>query len=106
MKKSMTNYLYALSEDDMDVLYEIIAMKYRKFIRLYWLLKDFSDNIIKLKYKEKTDLNVLKIVVVFSNIDVDKICKKLTSNLDDSDNITIESTKNEINIKILKDEAE
>lgn len=53
MKKSMTNYLYALSEDDMDVLYEIIAMKYRKFIRLYWLLKDFSDNIIKLKYKEK-----------------------------------------------------
>lgn len=106
MKKSMTNYLYALSEDDMDVLYEIIAMKYRKFIRLYWLLKDFSDNIIKLKYKEKTDLNVLKIVVVFSNIDVDKICKKLTSNLDDSDNITIESTKNEINIKILKDEVE
>ena len=106
MKKSMTNYLYALSEDDMDVLYEIIAMKYRKFIRLYWLLKDFSDNIIKLKYKEKTELNVLKIVVVFSNIDVDKICKKLTSNLDDSDNITIESTKNEINIKILKDEEE
>lgn len=105
MKKSMTNYLYALSEDDMDVLYEIIAMKYRKFIRLYWLLKDFSDNIIKLKYKEKTDLNVLKIVVVFSNIDVDKICKKLNSNLDDSDNITIESTKNEINIKILKDET-
>ena len=106
MKKSMTNYLYALSEDDMDVLYEIIAMKYRKFIRLYWLLKDFSDNIIKLKYKEKTELNVLKIVVVFSNIDVDKICKKLNSNLDDSDNITIESTKNEINIKILKDETE
>lgn len=106
MKKSMTNYLYALSEDDMDVLYEIIAMKYRKFIRLYWLLKDFSDNIIKLKYKEKTELNVLKIVVVFSNIDVDKICKKLNSNLDDSDNITIESTKNEINIKILKDETD
>ena len=105
MKKSMTNYLYALSEDDMDVLYEIIAMKYRKFIRLYWLLKDFSDNIIKLKYKEKTELNVLKIVVVFSNIDVDKICKKLNSNLDDSDNITIESTKNEISIKILKDET-
>lgn len=105
MKKSMTNYLYALSEDDMDVLYEIIAMKYRKFIRFYWLLKDFSDNIIKLKYKEKTELNVLKIVVVFSNIDVDKICKKLNSNLDDSDNITIESTKNEINIKILKDET-
>jgi hypothetical protein len=102
----MTNYLYALSEDDMDVLYEIIAMKYRKFIRLYWLLKDFSDNIIKLKYKEKTELNVLKIVVVFSNIDVDKICKKLNSNLDDSDNITIESTKNEINIKILKDETD
>ena len=89
MKKSMTNYLYALSEDDMDVLYEIIAMKYRKFIRLYWLLKDFSDNIIKLKYKEKTELNVLKIVVVFSNIDVDKICKKLNSNLDDSDNETV-----------------
>ena len=65
----------------------------------------FSSEDGVLFNKEKTELNVLKIVVVFSNIDVDKICKKLNSNLDDSDNITIESTKNEINIKILKDET-
>ena len=66
MKKSMTDYLYALSENDEEVLYEIIGTKYRKFIRVYWLLKEFSDNITFLKYKEKTEKNKLKISVSFS----------------------------------------
>ena len=63
MKKSMTDYLYALSENSYDDLYDIMSKKYRKFIRIYWLLKDYSDNIIMLKYKEKSESDKLKISV-------------------------------------------
>lgn len=106
MKKSITNYLYALSEDDMDILYEIIAMKYRKFIQLYWLLKDFSNNIIKLKYKEKTEKNILKIVVGFSDINVNNVVDRLQNEINKSDrDITVELSDNEIIIIISKDEV-
>ena len=106
MKKSITNYLYALSEDDMDILYEIIAMKYRKFIQLYWLLKDFSNNIIKLKYKEKTEKNILKIVVGFSDINVNNVVDRLQNEINKSDrDITVELSDNEIIIVISKDEV-
>ena len=68
MKKSITDYLYALSENSYDDLYDIMSKKYRKFIRIYWLLKDYSDNIIMLKYKEKSESDKLKISVTFSGV--------------------------------------
>lgn len=107
MKKSITNYLYALSEDDMDILYEIIAMKYRKFIQLYWLLKDFSNNIIKLKYKEKTEKNILKIVVGFSDINVNNVVDRLQNEINKSSDrdIAVELSDSEIIIVISKDEV-
>lgn len=104
MNKSMTDYLYALSENSYDLLYEIMSLKYRKFIRVYWLLKEYSDNIIALKYKEKSDKDRLKIRVSFSGIDVDKVADKLRSSIDDSDEIDINVHKNDIDIDIFKSE--
>ena len=101
----MTDYLCALSEDNYEILYEIIRLKYRKFIRIYWLLKDYSDNISMLKYKEKTDKDKLKITVTFSNIDTNQVASKLRSCVDnDSDEIYIDVHKNDIDIDIYKSE--
>ena len=102
MKKSMTDYLYALSENSYDILYEIISEKYRKFIRIYWLLKEFSDNIIMLKYKEKTEKEKLKISVSFSGINANDVADKLRSCITDSDEIQIGVNKNNIDIEIYK----
>lgn len=104
MKKSMTDYLYALSENSYDTLYDIISTKYRKFIRVYWLLKDYSDNIIGLKCKEKTEKDKLKITVSFSGLDVDKVADKLRSCMDESDEIYIKVHKSSIDIDIHKTE--
>ena len=106
MKKSITDYLYALSENDYDSLYEIISQKYRKFVRVYWLLKEYSDNIIAFKYKEKTDKDKLKITASFSGIDVDKVAKKIRKCIDESEEIYVTVQKNEIDIEIHKPEKD
>jgi hypothetical protein len=106
MKKSMTAYLYALTEDSYDDLYDIISTKYRKFKRAYQLLKEYSDNIIMLKYKEKTEKDKLKITVTFASIDVEKIANKLRSQIIDSDEVYIEVDKNDIDISIHGSESD
>ena len=107
MKKSITDYLYALSEDSYENLYEIINNKYRKFIRIYWLLKDYSDYITFLKYKEKSEKDKLQISVTFSGIDnIDELASKLRTCIDDSEEIYIGVHKNNIDIDILKSEVD
>lgn len=106
MKKSMTDYLYALTENGYDDLYNIISQKYRKFIRIYWLLKDYTDNIIMLKYKEKSEKDKLKITVTFSGIDVEEVANKLRLRIDDSDEIYVNVHKKDIDIAIHKAEAD
>lgn len=102
----MSDYLYALSENSYDSLYEIISLKYRKFIRVYWLLRDYSDNIIELKCKEKSDKDRLKISVSFSGIDVNEVANKLRLCIDDSDEINISVSKNGIELDIFKSEKD
>lgn len=104
MKKSMTDYLYALSDDSYEDLYDLMSSKYRKFIRVYWLLKDYSDNITKLKCKEKTNKDKLKITVTFSDIDTEWVADKLRLCIDNSDEIHIHVHDNKIDIEIHKDE--
>jgi hypothetical protein len=100
MKKSMTDYLYALTESNFDDLYDIIGTKYRKFKKAYKLLKEYSDNIIMLKYKEKEEKDKLKITVTFTSVDVDVIASDLRSCVTDSDEIYIDVYKNDIDISI------
>ena len=104
MKKSMTDYLYALSENSYDNLYDIMSSKYRKFIRVYWLLKDYSDNITALKCKEKTDKDKLKIRVSLSGLDAEEVANELRACLDNSDEIYISVHKSNIDIDIVKNE--
>ena len=107
MKKSITDYLYALSDDSYETLYEIMNNNYRKFIRIYWLLKDYSDFITFLKFKEKTDKDRLRIDVTFSGIDnVNKLAGKLRTCIDTSEEIYIDVHKNIIEIDIIKREFE
>ena len=103
MKKSITDYLYALSEDSYDNLFEIMNGKYRKFIRIYWLLKDYSDNITFLKYKDKSDKDKLQISATFSGIDdIPSLANKMRNCIDASEEIYIETHKNTIDIDIIR----
>ena len=106
MKKSMTSYLYALSESEYDILHEIVGFKYRKFKQIYWLLREYSDYIVALKYKEKTEKNRLKIIITLSGINVKNVAKSLQACTKDDDNATITLDKDKITIELIKEEGD
>lgn len=65
MKASLTDYASALAQQDPAVIEELIGKKYRKFIRFFSLLKDYTDDIVKLKY-ELSNEDTLSVQITFS----------------------------------------
>lgn len=111
MKKSMSDYLCALSENNYDILYDIMSVKYRKFIRIYWLLKDYSDIITGLSYKEKSNKDVLKISVsVNPDVDIADLASNLRlsvlSDEDDDIKIVIDECDESMMITLHKSEVD
>ena len=51
MKKSISEYAIALTSSNTELLEELIGKKYKKFIRFYRLLSDYSDYIKKFDYE-------------------------------------------------------
>lgn len=64
MEKSMTEYLNALTSSDLETLDQIITLQYRKFIRFYRLIEDYSGIIKKVKYTFECPES-LDILIVF-----------------------------------------
>lgn len=104
MKKSMTEYMSTLSENNMDILENIIQHKYRKFIALYWMLRDYSDYLVSLKYKE-TNHDSLKIEFRVANININDVVNGLLSSVDDSVQVDVKKGKNSITLDIQKEEV-
>ena len=65
MKKSMPEYIKALSDDKFEILQEIFENKYFKFLQLYWLIRQYSDYISSLKYKS-TKRETINGLIVYS----------------------------------------
>lgn len=105
MHSSMPAYITELSDNDFDILEEIFIDKYQKFIQLYWLLKEYSDNIARLQYNN-SDKNELNISMKVVNIKPDVIISELSENIDDGDDITIYNNKKIIQICIKDSEDE
>jgi len=103
MKKSMTEYISVLSDNDYSVLEDIIGNKYRKFVASYWMLKEYSDYIYSLKYKE-SKYEVLKIEVGIANIKTEKVINKLRKSVPDKFSVLIYDKKEKIYIEITREE--
>lgn len=105
MKKSMPEFITALSDNNFDVLEEIFLDKFLKFSQLYWLLKDYSDYITSLSYKE-TKKDKLKVEVTFAKLKMDKILSELNESIsEDANNILIWNNKKILHIEITRDES-
>lgn len=104
MKKSMIDYISVLTEKDYDTLEDIISNKYKKFITLYWILRDFSSYIAMLQYK-KSSPDTMSIVIRFAGPDVLKLIKLLESEVSKYENVYIDNLDNGyIRIVIEEDE--
>jgi hypothetical protein len=108
MNPSLSEYLYVVAEDDFDKLHEIFSYKYRKFITAYWLLKDFSDYIVGLKYKDKDAKNTLKLTITVAGIKSSTLYDALQQQIESIDgdiNVSC-SNKTEVLITIYRNEEE
>lgn len=103
MKKSMPAYVAALSEESFSVLEEIFEDKYQKFIEFYWLIREYSDFITKIKYK-KTKKEILKISVKLDGIDIDRVYDDIRDQITEKDNVKISKGDELIHLEIHKDE--
>ena len=76
MKATLTEFISVLSKKNRKTLEDLLANKYRKFIKFFYLMKDYTDNIEKLKYNFSSK-EILNIDIIFSKkVDVD-LKKKL-----------------------------
>jgi hypothetical protein len=99
----MTEYISALSENNFEILEKIIQKKYRKFTAMYWMLKEYSNHVAALKYKD-TDNDVLEIEVTLSGVNIDTVMENLQSSMPDDFSILIWNEKKKIHIEITKEE--
>lgn len=97
MKKNISEFVTNLSNGDFSVLEDIFENKYRKFLSVYWMICNYSNNIKSLEYK-KTKKDKLKI-----NLTVDINPLEILDNINNSiseDNVNIKCEKNTIYIII------
>ena len=107
MEKSIPSYMVSLSDNNFETLEELFEFMYSKCIHMYWILKDYSDDIEKLTYKSKDKKGTLKIEIVLSNKEDPKtVVNNIKKSVNDNDaEIKISYKKNVINIEISKNEA-
>lgn len=103
MKKSLVDYVTHLSNRNHDILTIIIDTKYRKFLKLYWFLKNYSEDISEMKYYE-TDENVLELDV-FIKDGLNDLFKALEKkNKESEKDIIIKKKKSCIHIIVSQEE--
>lgn len=73
----MTEYLNALTSSDLETLDQIITLQYRKFIRFYRLIEDYSGIIKKVKYSFECPESLDILIVFDTKRDMDKIKEEL-----------------------------
>lgn len=95
MKRNMPEYISVLSDNNYEIFEEIFNDKYKNFIEMYWLIRNFSDNTKSLKYKT-TKKNILKIELVVENIDTKKVLSSIKKKIKDKNNINVEIKDDDI----------
>ena len=91
----------SLSNDDYDLLEDLFNAKYRKCLIIYRLIKEYSDSIESLYYKESGE-NILKIEILTNKSSVKDIVKSMNNKK--NRNISIHSSSNKIKIELEMDE--
>lgn len=109
MKASLTDMMSTMlmdnTEDPQQTIDDIFSNKYRKFVSLYWLLKEYSEFITKLSYKiSKHD--TLKIKVEISDMERDELITLLHKKAEDQNlDVDIDIRDEKLVITIRRDES-
>lgn len=62
MKPDLVEYICALSNNQLEIVDEILVKKYKKFISFFELIRDYGDDITDLIYN-LSDVNTLDVTI-------------------------------------------
>lgn len=83
MKATLTEFISVLSKKDRKILEDLLSNKYRKFTKLFYLVKDYTDSIDKLKYNFSSK-EVLNVDVIFSKKVSIELKKELLESMEEN----------------------
>lgn len=102
MKNDMAEYLNALASGNFDTFEQIISLQYRKFVRFYKLVKQYSRSIDKLKYHFHDAESLDVVLNMESGSDMKDIKKELESSMERNGyDGSIKIQKNNLHISIV-----
>lgn len=105
MKKKMTCYLNELVGDDMEMLEKLISHQYRKFIRFYRLIEEYSGMITKMRYEFNSESSLDVTVSFDTKRKMENIKSELESLAKDGDyELHISVNKKTLNVSVVLDE--
>lgn len=110
MKASLTGMISSMvmdvEENPQQTIDEIFSNKYRKFVSLYWLIKEYSNCIKKLSYRiSKKD--TLKIKIQVANMQLNELVERLQEKAEERAlDVDIQVVDSKLIIVINYDESE
>ena len=84
MKKDMTDYINSMIEDNLETLGKIISLQYRKFIRFYELVSEYSGSIDDVKYDFISPTSLDVSLTFESKEDLKKVKKEIETAMEKS----------------------
>lgn len=102
MERRMTVFAHNMVGDDIDLLYDVVCKKYKKFKLFYRLVEELSDSIHSLKYEFSSDTSLYVSMKMDKGVDSEEIVSSLESKIDSTSLYTynIVSEGNKIKISI------
>ena len=94
-----------MTSGNLDTLEKIVSKQYRKFIRFYNLIREYSELVSKVKYEFNSDSSLDILLYFDTKRNLKSICSEIESKMDDSEyEGSIELSKKTIYISLILDE--
>lgn len=68
MKANLPDFISTLSENQFEILDELITDKYAECIEMYWMIRNYADYITELTYNQKKHSVSLNLTVKLKGI--------------------------------------
>ena len=82
MERRMTAFASSMVGNDMDLLYDVVCKKYKKFKLFYRLVEELSDLILSLKYEFSSDTSLYVSMLMEKGVSHKEIICSLESKID------------------------
>jgi len=105
MNKDYFSYVNDMTEGNLESLYQLISLQYKKFVRFYNLVKDYSSIVSKIKYEFKSSSSLDVEIYFNTKRKLENIKEEFDEKILNSDYTgNIEVGKNKLLMSIILDE--